>query len=169
MNFLFGSKSKTFLRILLDKQPDAVAQLRGDKAHRDLRGSAAFFQVPEGVLMRVEVSGLPEANSHCDGGVFGFHIHDGVSCTGNDTDPFANAGSHLNPFNCPHPGHAGDLPPLFANDGYVWTCFLTNRFTIPEVIGKTLIIHGAPDDFTTQPSGNAGAKIACGTIQKNGR
>ena len=44
--------------------------------------------------------------------------------------------------------------------------FITDRFTANEVIGKTVIIHDSPDDFTTQPSGNAGNKIACGIISK---
>jgi Cu-Zn family superoxide dismutase len=43
---------------------------------------------------------------------------------------------------------------------------LSNRFSIEEIIGRTVIIHDAPDDFRTQPSGNAGMKIACGVIQK---
>ena len=43
--------------------------------------------------------------------------------------------------------------------------YFTDRFTLPDVIGKTIIIHSNPDDFTTQPSGNSGAKIACGAIQ----
>ena len=44
---------------------------------------------------------------------------------------------------------------------------LSNRFSIEEIIGRTVIIHDAPDDFRTQPSGNAGMKIACGVIQKD--
>jgi Cu-Zn family superoxide dismutase len=102
----------------------------------------------------------------CKENIFAFHIHDGKSCTGNDTDPFANAKSHYNPHECSHPQHAGDLPPLFGNDGYAWSAILTNRFSIDEIIGNTIIIHSKPDDFTTQPSGNSGEKIACGVIHK---
>jgi len=57
------------------------------------------------------------------------------------------------------------MPPLFGNNGRAVSIFLTNRFSIEEVIGKAVIIHGSPDDFTTQPSGNAGEKIACGIIR----
>ena len=101
---------------------------------------------------------------NCSGGVFGFHIHEGNACTGNENDPFANAGGHYNPTNCPHPYHAGDLPPLFSNNGYAFMSVLINKFTVNEIIGRTVIIHSQPDDFTTQPSGNSGKKIACGEI-----
>lgn len=96
--------------------------------------------------------------------IFGFHIHDGTSCTGYSSDTFSNAGSHYNPNNCPHPAHAGDLPPLFGNDGYAYMSMLTDRFTVNEIIGKVAIIHDKPDDFTTQPAGDSGNKIACGEI-----
>jgi len=43
--------------------------------------------------------------------------------------------------------------------------YLTNRFSIEEILGKTIILHAHPDDFSTQPSGNSSTKIACGTIQ----
>lgn len=65
-----------------------------------------------------------------------------------------------------HPYHAGDLPPLFSANGNAVLEVLTDRFNIHQIIGKTIIIHRNPDDFTTQPSGNAGEKIACGVIKK---
>ena len=58
------------------------------------------------------------------------------------------------------------MPPLFWNNGYAFQMFLTDRFTVKEIIGKTVIIHDNADDFTTQPSGNSGEKIACGVIEK---
>ena len=54
---------------------------------------------------------------------------------------------------------------MFGNDGYAWGAVVTDRFKIDQVIGRTVIIHAGPDDFTSQPSGNAGAKIACGVIR----
>lgn len=90
----------------------------------------------------------------------------GTSCTGNSADEFANAKGHYNPENCPHPYHAGDLPPLIENDGYSYMSVLINKFKINDIIGKVIIIHDMPDDFTTQPSGNSGTKIACGKIEK---
>lgn len=82
------------------------------------------------------------------------------------SDPFADAMSHYNPNGCGHPNHAGDLPLLFGNNGFALSLFLTNRFYIDEVIGRTVILHDHPDDFTTQPAGNSGTKIACGVIRR---
>ena len=73
--------------------------------------------------------------------------------------------THYNPRGCPHPAHAGDFPPLLANRSYALQVFLTDRVTLSEIIGRTVIIHAEPDDFTTQPGGSAGKKIACGQIQ----
>ena len=71
---------------------------------------------------------------------------------------------HYNPNGAEHPCHAGDLPPLFSAAGKAFMVFLTNRLSVNEVIGKTVVIHSNADDFTTQPSGNSGSKIACGII-----
>lgn len=78
--------------------------------------------------------------------------------------PFANALTHFNPYDRPHPYHSGDLPPLFSSGGYAVSVFLTDRFSVNEVLGRAVIVHSSPDDFTTQPSGNSGEKIACGII-----
>lgn len=80
-------------------------------------------------------------------------------------EPFPLSGAHYNPGECEHPHHAGDLPPLFGCNGYAMSVFLTDRFLVDDVIGKTLILHDRPDDFKTQPAGDAGEKIACGVIQ----
>ena len=56
------------------------------------------------------------------------------------------------------------MPPLFGADGYAFLAFVSSRFTVNEILGKTVIIHSGVDDFKTQPSGNAGEKIACGVI-----
>ena len=61
------------------------------------------------------------------------------------------------------------MPPLIANNGYAIQAFLTDRFTVREILGKTVIIHDSADDFTSQPAGNAGARIACGVIRKTDR
>lgn len=90
----------------------------------------------------------------------------GTSCSGNSEDKFANAKTHYNPTKCPHPYHVGDLPPLIETKGYCYMCVLINKFKIKDIIGKVIIIHDMPDDFTTQPSGNSGTKIACGRIER---
>lgn len=144
--------------------PDATAHIRGSNQYPSIKGVAQFYQRPHGVLIVVEVMGLPTSMESCSGGIHALHIHEGENCSGNETDPFADAGTHYNPAQCQHPDHAGDLPPIFENEGYGLTVFFTNRFRVEEVIGKTIIVHDHIDDFHTQPSGNAGAKIACGEI-----
>lgn len=160
------SENESIARFLstLRKRPNAIARLAGSSEHPDLFGRVSFYQTNSGVLVSAEVYGLPHTAGNCADGIFAFHIHSGSQCSGNQEDPFANALSHYNPGGCPHPNHAGDLPPLFANHGYAFQVFLTNRFTVREVIDRTVIIHSNPDDFTSQPSGNAGMKIACGQI-----
>lgn len=148
------------------KRPTARALLKGSEKYPELRGSVQFYQTDMGVMVVTEIFGLPNPATPCERPVFGFHIHTGTSCTGNEADPFANAMTHYNPQNCPHPHHAGDMPPLWGNQGYAFLMFLTDRFTVREILGNTVIIHDKPDDFTTQPSGNSGNKIACGVIQQ---
>lgn len=146
--------------------PDATAKIVGSSDHPSIRGKVRFYQTDKGVLVSAEIGGLPVSLENSGNDIFAFHIHDGNSCTGNAADPFTNALTHYNPDNQPHPYHAGDLPPLFGNNGYAWMKVLTDRFTVDDVLGKTILIHSAPDDFTTQPAGNPGAKIACGLIRK---
>ncbi len=146
--------------------PDAIAEISGSPEYPDIHGKVRFYQTDKGVLVSAEVGGLPVSSSDCSNDIFAFHIHSGTSCTGNATDPFANTLTHYNPKNCPHPYHAGDLPPLISNNGYAWMKVLTNRFSVTDILGKTILIHSAPDDFTTQPAGNAGTKIACGVIRR---
>lgn len=145
-------------------KPSAFAHLIGEGEYAAVRGTVLFYQTQRGVLVRAEITGLPDSNDPCKSPIFAFHIHEGTACTGNAADPFLNAMAHYNPHRCSHPYHAGDLPPLFANHGYAFSMFLTDRFIVKEVIGRTVIIHAGPDDFTTQPSGNPGIKIACGVI-----
>ena len=121
-----------------------------------------------GVLVLAEVSGLPDTGERCKDSIFAFHIHSGGTCTGSADDPFRDTQGHYHPENCPHPAHAGDMPPLFSNKGYAAQAFLTGRFTVREIIGRTVIIHAGTDDFTSQPAGNAGARIACGVIRRPG-
>lgn len=145
----------------LEFNPTATATVFGAAAYPDLRGTVTFTPVEWGVLIMADIRGLPVSRQSCVGKVFAFHIHEGADCGGND---FSHSSKHYNPTNCPHPYHAGDLPPLFGNQGRAFLAVISNRFTIPEVIGRTVIIHENPDDFTTQPSGNGGAKIGCGII-----
>lgn len=146
------------------RRANAVAFINGSEKYPCLHGRVLFYQLRQGVVIRTDVINLPKADGVCRSPVFAFHIHSGSACTGNGEDPFADANTHYNPYDCPHPYHAGDLPPLWGADGRALSVCLSDRFTVREIIGKTVIIHSQPDDFTTQPSGNAGEKIACGVI-----
>lgn len=139
--------------------PKAVARIRGGADYPMIYGTVKFFQRFDGVLVEAEVSGLPQTQT----GFFGFHIHEGGDCSG---DGFPNTGGHYNPDKTEHPNHAGDLPPMMGNNGNAYMMVLMDRFKVDEIIGKTVILHSNPDDFHTQPSGNAGTKIACGVIQR---
>lgn len=139
-------------------RPAARAVLTGGTEAPMLRGTVSFYQQPGGVLIVADVSGLPRPD-----GFFGFHIHAGNACTGTD---FADTGSHYDPLHVPHPRHAGDLPPLLGHSSRAYLAVITDRFSIPDILGRTVVIHSDPDDFTTQPAGNAGTKIGCGVIEK---
>lgn len=147
--------------------PSAVAVINGNEKYPTVKGKVMFYDCSESVIVCAQITGLPKSDRKCSEPIFAFHIHSGTECTGNKADVFANTGGHFNPLDCPHPYHAGDMPPLFSVNGNAFLCFMTDRFKIKEVLGKTVIIHSKHDDFTTQPSGNAGEKIACGIIQDN--
>lgn len=151
--------------VIVGRRANAAAFIDGSEKYKSIHGRVLFYELCSSVIVRTEITGLPKASNECNDPVFAFHIHGGTSCTGNAEDAFANAGSHYNPNDCLHPYHAGDMPPLFGVNGNAFLIFLTDRFSIPEVIGKAVIIHARPDDFMTQPSGNSGEKIACGIIR----
>ncbi len=151
---------------ILNRRANAAAHIKGSDKYPNINGTVSFYTFCNAVLVRAEISGLPKGNGACSNPVLGFHIHSGSDCTGTKEDPFADAGAHYNPDDCKHPYHAGDMPPLFSVNGNAVSVFLTNRFTVDEIIGKTVIIHANPDDFMTQPSGNSGEKAACGVIVK---
>ena len=157
------------LSSLFKQQPAAYAKIRGSSSYPSISGLANFYQTGEGVVLVAEVKGLPVNHNPCAPSVFGFHIHEGSDCSGNTADPFSDANGHYNPQNCPHPSHAGDLPPLLGNNGYALMSVFTSRFSVDEIIGRTIVVHAGPDDFTTQPSGNSGEKIACGKIRTYSR
>ena len=146
------------------RRADAVASVTGSEKYPAIHGFVFFYRLPDAVLVRAEITGLPRNQDLCRSPFFAFHIHEGGACTGTEEDLFADAGSHFNPNGCEHPYHAGDMPPLLGVNGNAFSLFLTDRFRIPQIIGKTVIIHAHPDDFMTQRSGNSGEKIACGII-----
>lgn len=150
----------------------ASAQLMGGPLAPQLSGVVIFKEAPGGTQVCVEVKGLPEYRPATEGnppvGPHGFHLHEFGNCqVGDVNNPFEAAGGHWNPTNQPHGNHAGDFPVLFSNHGYASMCFFTNKFKVEDVLGKAVIIHENPDDFRSQPSGNAGKRLACGVIRSN--
>lgn len=134
---------------------EAIACISGS----GIRGRVRFYTTDCGVLVFAEIQGLPESDS----GFFALHIHEGSDCGG---EGFSDTGGHYNPAGKMHPEHAGDLPPLLSRSGRALLAVETDRFQICDVIGRTVVIHSGPDDFHTQPAGNAGSKIACGVIRR---
>lgn len=135
--------------------PAAVAHVSGGA--QGPCGRVFFYCHPRGTWVEADIRGLPESGA----GFFAFHIHEGRDCGGED---FAHTGAHFNPKGLPHPCHAGDLPPLLSAGGCARMGVLTDRFRVADILGRTVVIHRDPDDFRTQPAGNAGTKIACGVI-----
>ncbi len=132
-------------------------------------GTATLKQERDGVNVAVDVSGLSK-------GTHGFHIHEKGMC---EPPTFESAGAHFNPtdmkhgFDNPEGPHAGDLPNLeVSEDGKVQESFVNEMVTLkkgePNSLlregGTSLVIHADPDDNVSQPSGNSGARIACGVI-----
>ena len=138
----------------------AVARIRGGSLAPNLFGEVRFYQRHRGVLVVADISNLPQDGGS---GFFALHVHTGGSCSGEE---FGDTGGHYNPTGALHPLHAGDLPPLMLSDGGAFLAVMTDRFSIEEIIGRTVVIHDGADDFRSQPSGNAGRKMACGVIER---
>lgn len=147
---------------------DAAAQITGSREYPDIHGNLKLLEVADGTWVEAEIFGLPDF-SEATGkspqiGPFAFHIHENGTCGALSGDnPFMAAGGHWNPDDQPHGNHAGDFPVLFSNGGTAKMLFFTDRFTPDEVVGKSVVIHLSPDDYTTQPS-MGGKRIACGQI-----
>lgn len=138
--------------------PKAYASIKGN----GIEGTFLAYPYCNGSIVVVEATGLPVVNNQV--GINALHIHEGSSCTGDQSDPFKDTLGHFSKSLMLHPYHSGDLPPLFSNSGYAWMSVYTNRFKVEDIINRTIVIHSSFDDFKTQPNGNSGKKIACGKI-----
>jgi Cu-Zn family superoxide dismutase len=146
--------------------PRATANLQPTKGNK-AAGTVDFYQVRNKVLVVANVTGLTPGREH------GFHVHEAGDCSSGDG---MSTKGHFNPHGKPHghpssgERHAGDLPALKAGkDGRakldVTVDIITVRPGPASIVGKGLIIHADADDYKTQPTGNAGARIACGVIK----
>lgn len=145
--------------------PSATAKLeptRGNTA----AGKVTFVQWGEVVKVSGSISGLKPGAEH------GFHVHEKGDCSSGDG---LSAGGHFNPGGKPHghhgmgEHHTGDLPSLKADASGVAAIHFESRTirvgsSANDIVGKGLIVHRDPDDFTTQPTGNAGPRLACAVI-----
>ena len=141
----------------------AVATLT-PSATSGVSGIVTFSGGGTSVDVHVVASGL------LPGSIHGFHVHENGTCSSAD---FMSAGDHFNPTHKPHgaqdkPHHAGDMPSLLADPAGK----IDARFTLEGVtlggadgfVGQAVILHASADNFEAQPSGNSGARIACGVI-----
>lgn len=152
-----------FLSLLNNHQPDAQVWVRGSAKESQLSGIVNFYQTTYGgVLVEAQIFGMPNIREPFSSDFYGMHIHEFGDCS----NEFQDTGDHYNPTQSAHPQHDGDLPPLLANQGYAYSVFYDKRFTVEDIIGKSLIIHSRPDDFSSQPAGNSGDKIGCGVIKR---
>jgi len=147
--------------------PSATAML-SPTSGSTATGSVKLTQLGDGsVRVAVDLTGVPA-------GVHGFHIHEKGDCGDNGNA----AGGHYNPSGTAHgaptadPHHAGDFGNVTADaDGRVKTSFTTRSVTVEAgsmtAVGHAIILHANPDDLVTQPTGNAGGRIACGVVQTN--
>lgn len=129
-------------------------------------GTVRFEQTPEGLAVQVDLTGLPPSSEH------GFHVHETGDCSAPDA---SSAGGHYNPGGHPHAlpngaaRHAGDMGNVTADEnGEVHTQMVIDTMSVdgeaPSVVGRAVIVHASPDDGG-QPTGNAGARVACGVIE----
>lgn len=142
----------------------ALASASGSR----VSGTLTLVPLPGGVHVRGQVGGLP-AN-----GRFGFHVHEKGDCSAVDA---TSAGGHFNPAGTPHgragtgAHHGGDMDNLVSNaDGVATVDAHLHGVTLGgragnDIAGRAVIVHADPDDYQSQPTGNAGARVACGVIR----
>ena len=127
-------------------------------------GSVRMWETPGGVTFRIGAAGLPH-------GIHGIHVHSVGRC---DPPGFASAGAHFNPtgakhgFNNSAGPHRGDMPNVTVSANGVLQEAVslpgTSFGTLLDADGAALVVHARADDYSTDPSGNSGDRIACGVI-----
>lgn len=147
--------------------PIAVANMEPTQGNQ-AQGTVSFVKHGDRLLVDARLTGLPP-------GLHGFHIHEKGDCSAPDG---MSAGGHFNPTGHAHGGplqavrHGGDLGNIRADANGVAELQLSistsevnvSKFGASSIVGKGLIVHADPDDFKTQPTGNAGKRLACGVI-----
>ena len=129
-------------------------------------GRLTLTTMGDGVHVGGEIGGLTP-------GSHGFHVHERGDCSAADA---SSAGGHFNPTNAPHgragagPHHLGDSDNIMANaegvarvDAHLHDVALGTGLA-NDIAGRAIVVHAKPDDYASQPSGDAGARVACGVI-----
>ena len=161
-----GAVFATGCAMMEDTEPTATAVLE-PRSGSNVHGTVTFTQTGD----VVRVSGVVTGHSK---GPKGFHIHEKGDCSSADG---MSAGGHFNPSGMKHGGpyepvrHGGDLGNLnFGADGTAKFNFVVGDISVSGtqangIIGRAVIVHAAPDDLKTDPTGNAGGRVACGVIK----
>lgn len=149
-----------------DSSTSAHAEL-APASGSNVHGNLSFVNTAQGVHITGRISGLQPGSTH------GFHIHENGDCSAPDA---SSAGGHFNPSNQPHgqagtgPHHAGDMPNQKADTSGVANVDVVNNDielgsgNNTDAVGHAVVVHAKPDDYTSQPSGDAGSRIACAVI-----
>ena len=149
---------------MMSSSGTAAANLAPTAGNR-AAGTVTFTPMGDRVRVVAKVTGLTQ-------GMHGFHIHEKGDCSAADA---MSAGGHFNPTNKPHGNpaagdhHGGDMPMLEADAGGNAALDVTlDTITLDTgangVVGRAVIVHNDPDDYKTQPTGNSGARVACGVV-----
>ena len=151
----------------------AIAHLAGASGSL-VSGTLTLMQTTAGVRIQGDLGGLAPGSTH------GFHVHETGDCSAADA---SSAGGHFNPGGSPHGKaetarhHVGDIDNISADpsgvahvDAIVAGTVLGgsgsgSTSTSTSILGRALVVHAAPDDYRTQPSGNSGTRIACGVVR----
>jgi Cu-Zn family superoxide dismutase len=142
--------------------PTAATATLESRSNTNVTGTARVTPGGSGVIVMVDVSGATP-------GEHGVHIHDKGDCSAPDA---TSAGPHYNPKAMHHGGlstperHAGDLGNMQVDsNGKGLLVVAVPDLTMDQVIGRSVLVHATKDDLQTDPAGNSGARIACGTLK----
>ncbi len=150
-----------------DIAPQAAEAVLEPTEGNEVSGTVRFTEVDDGIRVEASVVGLSENSLH------GFHIHEEGDCSAPDA---TSAGGHFNPTDTPHGGpddepserHVGDLGNLESDEtGQATYDRVDDLLTFEgdaSILGRSVIVHADEDDLTSQPVGDAGARLACGII-----
>ncbi len=143
---------------------EAIADIKPTKGNK-VKGKVSFTLIENGVKIVADIDNLTP-------GKHGFHIHEFGDCSAEDG---SSAGGHFNPTHMAHGSpellerHVGDLGNLEANEeGHAHYVRIDKMLQLEgpnSIIGRSVVVHADPDDFTTQPTGNSGGRLGCGVIR----